>query len=91
MIKQLHVLIHGKVQGVNFRWATYEKALQLNLTGWVRNTPNRKVEAVFEGEEEDLKEMLEFVKKGPTPARVRAVEEEWSDATGNFPEFTIEY
>lgn len=91
MTKRLHVLIHGKVQGVNFRWVTYEKALQLGLTGWVRNTPNGKVEAVFEGKEEDLKEMLEFVKQGPRPARVRAVEDEWTEATRQFLEFTIGY
>lgn len=90
-MRRLHVLIHGKVQGVNFRWATYEKALQLNLTGWVKNLPERKVEAVFEGEEEPLKEMLEFVKKGPQTARVRTVEEEWFEATGHYPEFRIEH
>lgn len=91
MVKRLHVIIHGKVQGVNFRWVTYEKALQLNLTGWVKNTPGRKVEAVFEGDEESLKEMLQFVKKGPPAARVTTVEEGWSETDIPYQEFTIEY
>jgi len=89
--KQLHVIVHGKVQGVNFRWATYEKAIRLDLTGWVRNTPGREVEAIFEGEEEDLQEVLEFLREGPPAAHVRKVDESWSEATNTYPNFTIEY
>jgi len=90
-MKQLHVVVHGKVQGVNFRWATYEKAMRLGLTGWVRNTPGREVEALFQGEEEDLQEVLEFLREGPPAASVRQVDESWTDASDTYPEFTIEY
>ena len=91
MSKKLHVIIHGKVQGVNFRWATYEKAQQLNLVGWIKNTAARKVEAVCEGNENDLKAILEFVKEGPVAASVRTVEEDWSEASKLFSDFRIEY
>ncbi len=91
MKKRLHVLVHGKVQGVNFRWVTYEKALQLDLVGWIKNTPDRKVEAIFEGEKEDLEEMLKFVKAGPPASRVRTVEEEFSKSLNEFRDFVIDY
>ena len=90
MKKRLHVVVYGKVQGVNYRWATYQEATKYNLTGWAKNLPDRKVEAIFEGEESDLFRVLDFVKKGPPSAGVTSVEEYWSEATGDFADFTIE-
>ena len=53
-------MIHGQVQGILFRANVEEMAQSLQITGWVRNNPNGTVEAVFEGEENNLKKILEF-------------------------------
>ena len=81
-----HVLISGIVQGVYFRANTVEKARSLGLKGWVRNI-NNNVEAVFEGPEEKIKEMLEWCKQGPDAANVDHVEIEYQDYSGEFDYF----
>jgi acylphosphatase len=65
-----HVLISGLVQGVWFRASTKEKADQLKLAGWVRNTSQGDVEAVFEGEEHVVDEMITWCHHGPPYAQV---------------------
>lgn len=69
-MKRVHVLISGKVQGVGFRASTRRRAKNLELAGWVKNTENGKVEAVFEGEDDNVEEMLEWCRKGPSIAKV---------------------
>ncbi|MFA4958155.1 MAG: acylphosphatase [Candidatus Methanoperedens sp.] len=69
-----HVLVSGKVQGVFFRSSTKDKAEELGLSGWVRNLSDGHVEAVFEGEKEDIDMMLKWCRKGPEYARVTGVE-----------------
>jgi acylphosphatase len=54
-----HVLVSGKVQGVFFRQKTQRQALSFGVTGWVRNLPDGRVEAVFEGEEEAVKALVD--------------------------------
>jgi len=84
-----HVWISGRVQGVFFRAHTKEVAEKLGLTGWVRNLPDGRVEAVFEGEEEAVKEAIEWCKRGPPLARVEKVEVRYEDPTGKFRDFRI--
>ena len=91
MDKRLHLIIHGRVQMVTFRYSTRRKALGLGTTGWIKNNSDGTVEAVFEGSEEKLKEILEFCKKGPMFARVDKVEENWEEFTGEFDKFEIRY
>lgn len=86
-MKRAHVLISGKVQGVFFREDTIKEARELGLTGWVKNTGD-KVEAVFEGEENRIKEMLLWCNKGPRLARVDNVEVKYEAPTGEFKDFT---
>lgn len=69
-MKRVHVLIKGKVQGVGFRASTRRRAKNLELAGWVKNLDNGDVEAVFEGSEENVDEMLDWCKKGPSLAKV---------------------
>jgi acylphosphatase len=88
---RLRVLISGNVQGVFFRANTRDRAVKLGLTGWVRNTPDGKVEAVFEGEKERLETVLEFCREGPPGANVDKVDPEWDDYTGEFKGFEIRY
>ena len=70
----VHVLISGRVQGVWFRGTTKQKAEQLGIVGWVRNTSDGKVEAVFEGEEGRINEMIEWCHHGPRLSKVENVE-----------------
>ncbi len=84
-----HLWISGRVQGVFFRAHTKEVAEKLGLTGWVRNLPDGRVEAVFEGEEEAVKEAIEWCKRGPPLAKVEKVEVRYEDPTGEFRDFRI--
>jgi acylphosphatase len=67
------VFISGRVQGVGFRWYACEHAESLGLAGWVRNLPDRRVEAVFQGEESLVDDMVEWCRRGSPAAMVRAV------------------
>ena len=91
MKKNLHVFISGRVQGVWFRANTKQKAEQLGITGWVRNTSDGRVEAIFEGEENHIKEMLEWCHHGPPLAKINNVEIIEQNPTNGFNGFSIKY
>lgn len=91
MKEQLHVLISGRVQGVWFRANTQRKAQELGITGWVRNTSDGKVEAIFEGETTQLKNMISWCHKGPQFSQVTNVEIQHKQYTGQYTSFTIKY
>ena len=86
---RLHAWIHGHVQGVGFRYYTLEKATQLNLTGWVRNTSSGDVEVLAEGEREKLENLLILLKRGPRSAVVTEITLQWEHATGEFENFRL--
>lgn len=73
MIKA-HVFISGLVQGVFYRAWTQNKAQSLDLSGWVKNAPDRRVEAVFVGDKEKVEKMLKFLYQGPPASSVEKVE-----------------
>jgi len=89
MADRLHVLIDGRVQGVGFRYATHHQAIALDLSGWVRNTPDGRVEAEFEGVKPSLEAMLEWCRQGPSFARVTHVETQWISGDTLYNRFTI--
>jgi acylphosphatase len=68
-----HVFVTGKVQGIGFRFHTRIKARNLGLKGWVRNLESGEVEAIFEGEENQVNNIIEWCKKGPDSALVKDV------------------
>ena len=76
------VVVRGRVQGVFFRVETRERARSLGLSGWVRNTPDGSVEAVFEGDRERIESMLAWCRRGPSLARVDDVQTEWEEPVG---------
>ncbi len=80
--KRIRVVISGLVQGVGFRWYTREQALGRDLAGFVRNLPDGRVEAAFEGEPGDVDGMLEWCRGGPGGAWVAEVEVEEERPTG---------
>ncbi|MBN1309901.1 MAG: acylphosphatase [Anaerolineae bacterium] len=90
-LRRLHTVVHGRVQGVNFRAYTLEKAFSLSLKGWVRNTFSGTVEAVAEGDENALKEFLDFLHIGSPSASVTHVDVTWEEATGKFEDFQVRY
>jgi len=91
MRKRAHLFISGRVQGVFYRANTQERARRLGLTGWVRNLPDGRVEAVVEGEEEKIRELINWCHEGPPGARVEDVEVHWEDYRGEFDDFEIRY
>jgi len=91
MKKNVHVIISGRVQGVWFRASTKQKAEQLELTGWVRNTQDGCVEAIFEGEEDHIKDMLDWCNQGPPLAKIEKVIVKNQNPTNGFDGFSIKY
>lgn len=91
MEARAHVLIEGMVQGVFFRAYTKETAKSLNLSGWVKNCWDGRVEAVFEGDKKNIEEIIKWCYKGPSSASVIKVEVSWEKYTGDESGFTIAY
>ncbi len=79
-LTRLHLVVHGRVQGVGFRWFTLETAESLGLTGWVSNRRDGSVESEAEGTEEALKEFVERLKTGNPAAKVDSIETKPADA-----------
>jgi len=86
-----HVFVSGFVQGIFFRYETRKMAYRRNVTGWVRNLSDGRVEAVFEGEKRDVDEMIAFCRRGPEGAVIKDVEISWEEPTGEFRDFQIRY
>ncbi|MFQ6074825.1 MAG: acylphosphatase [Candidatus Bathyarchaeia archaeon] len=86
-----HVYVRGRVQGVFFRYTTRLEATGRDVTGWVRNLRDGRVEAVFEGEREDVEAMVNFCRKGPYGARVTDIRVIWEDYTGDYKGFRVLY
>jgi acylphosphatase len=85
-------IVHGRVQGVNFRYFVERHADALGLTGYVRNMPDRTgVEVCAEGEREALERLLELLHSGPPRARVDRVDASWSEYSGGFTRFGVRY
>ena len=84
-----HVLIKGDVQGVFFRSNTRSQAVMRQVTGWVRNLPDGRVEAVMEGERDDVEGLIESCRQGPPGARVDDMEIGWEKPCHNHKVFEI--
>lgn len=84
-----HTYISGHVQGVFFRESTRRLADSLGLTGWVRNLPDGRVEAIFEGQRDRVERALRWCQRGPTGAEVSEVIVEWEPFAGEFDQFQV--
>jgi acylphosphatase len=87
--ERAHVYVSGRVQGVFFRDSARQRAEQLGLAGWVRNLPDGRVEAVFEGASEKVREMVWWCREGPSHAEVEDVEAEIEDSKGDLDRFEV--
>ncbi len=83
--------VSGVVQGVGYRAFALRAAKTLKLTGYVRNCADGSVEVVAEGEEQQLQQFLETLRRGPDGARVSCVEATYQDATTEHTDFEIRY
>ena len=90
-MKRAQLRITGDVTGVGYRYWAYTNAKRLGLTGFVRNVENGVVEAVIEGDEARVKEMIELCKNGPEVSFVKKVDVIWHEASGEFYVFEIRH
>ncbi|MEA1967015.1 MAG: acylphosphatase [Thermodesulfobacteriota bacterium] len=84
---QYHLIVHGRVQGVFFRAETCRAAKNLNITGWVKNLADGTVEAVIEGKEKDVQQMLAWCKKGSPLSSVNKIELKKNSSISGFTKF----
>jgi acylphosphatase len=86
---RVHLIVDGRVQGVGFRFSTYDKAKEFALAGWVSNLGSGEVEIVAEGKQENLQMLAAWAHQGPPSAHVTQVREEWLDFIGELTDFRI--
>ncbi len=86
-----YVLVSGHVQGVFFRGHTQRRANTVGVAGWVRNLPTGQVEAVFEGEETKVRDLIAWCRQGPPNALVTGVDVRFEPYTGAFLSFSVRY
>ena len=85
-----HVLYSGSVQGVGFRYTARRIAIELGVTGWVKNLGDGRVEVMAEGEEDALKDFLDLVGKS-FAGHIRDARVSWEPATDSFRQFTVNF
>jgi acylphosphatase len=86
---RLDATVMGRVQGVGFRYFVLREAMELELAGWVANTPEGGVRCVAEGSRASLEILLDRLREGPPAAIVERVSEAWMPATGAFGTFGV--
>lgn len=83
--------VHGRVQGVGFRYSAQSAARRLKITGWVRNEPDGTVSTRAEGDESSIQQFKTWLETGPLGARVTAVDIRTVPPQGTYRGFKIEY
>ncbi|MEW5900029.1 MAG: acylphosphatase [Acidobacteriota bacterium] len=89
MKARAHILVSGQVQGVFFRDHARRSAESLGLTGWVKNLWDGRVEAIAEGERDQLEKLIARLKEGPPSAEVESVDVRWEEFRDEFEDFRI--
>ncbi len=84
-----HIFVSGKVQGVFFRAKTMQEAIRLGVNGWVRNLPDGRVEAIFEGEKQAVDAAIDFCRKGPRGSVITVFDLKWEPFSGEFKSFKV--
>ena len=88
---RLKAIVHGYVQGVNFRYYTRQQARLLGVTGYVRNLWDGTVEVVAEGARKNVARLFNWLHKGPRMAGVEKVDAQWLPYSGQFQGFEVRY
>jgi acylphosphatase len=89
MKQRVSIIVSGRVQGVGFRRAAQKQARHMNLTGWAHNLTDGSVEIVVEGEKNEIEIFLEWVKQGPSFAKVSDFEVNYETYTGDLENFEV--
>lgn len=89
--KRAHLFIKGRVQGVYYRAFTRDTANSLGLSGWVRNLPDGRVEAAFEGSRQIIEQAIKQCYTGPSGAHVEDIEIHWEDSDAKITGFQVRY
>lgn len=84
-----HLIVYGRVQGVSFRYYIQDIAQSLGIKGWVKNCWGGNVEVVMEGEEDKVKELIDWCYRGPRSAVVEKIDVKWEEYRGEFNSFSI--
>ncbi len=88
-MEQVHLFISGNVQGVGFRQFVKNHARKLELVGFVTNTNDNKVEAVVQGDQKTIEQLITLCRKGPFLAEVREVIDKKEIVTTSYKSFEI--
>jgi len=88
---RVHVFYSGRVQGVGFRYTAERMALELGLTGCVKNLHDGRVELICEGPKLDIERLLTQIKEGQMGSHIRQADCSWETPSGKFKEFCIEF
>lgn len=90
-IQELHAIVHGRVQGVGFRYFVIEKALSMGLRGYARNTDHGTVEVLAQGSRPALENLLALLRRGPSAANVSEVEVSWGEPSTHLSGFHVRF
>lgn len=90
-LQQFHAIVHGRVQGVSFRYYTVLEAERLGIVGWVRNQLDSTVEVIAQGSSAQLQAFVEFLHQGPPSAQVTQVEITPQLVISRFAQFSVRY
>lgn len=88
---QYHLFISGFVQGVGYRQFVKSNAQKLDITGWVKNLPDGRVEAVVQGKKDEVTKLIELCQKGPLLSEVESVDVREEEIEKDFSDFSIEH
>ncbi|UCE19073.1 MAG: acylphosphatase [Gemmatimonadota bacterium] len=91
MKSRAHIFVSGVVQGVYYRDFTQSHATAMELTGWVRNIDDGRVEITVEGERDRIDHLVERLRSGPPASRVDDVQVDWEEYSGGFSNFQVRY
>ena len=86
-----HVIVSGRVQGVFYRLETQRAAEEFGVSGWVKNLPDGRVEAMMTGDKAAVESLIGWCRQGPRAARVDRVEVSWEEEIGRFSGFDVVY
>jgi acylphosphatase len=91
MSAAFEAIVHGRVQGVSFRYHTLRAAGPLGVVGWVRNLPDGTVEVRAEGPRGSLEQLAGWLEHGPDFAQVTGLDLTWTEPRGDYSSFEIRY
>ncbi len=91
MKEQRHLRIHGKVQGVGYRYFATRVARRMGLKGWIQNNRDGSVEALVEGEKKNIDEWIEEIREGTRYSEVTNIEQESKEFSGKLGDFDVKF